>query len=48
MHSEKLKQLIMQIAENEYRNAREDKEKTGSKAEYAALWYILLKKLQVL
>ena len=48
LNSEKLKPLIMHIAENEYKNAREDPSKTAPKAEYAALWYILLKKLQVL
>ena len=48
LHSEKLKQLIMYIAENEYKNARDDRSRTAPSAEYAALWYILLKKLQVL
>ena len=48
LNSEKLKQLTLYIAKNEYDKARADDSKTSPKAEYAALWYILLKKLQLL
>ena len=48
LNSEKLKQLTLYIAQNEYNQARADDEKKSPKAEYAALWYILLKKLAVL
>ena len=48
LNSEKLKQLTLYIAQNEYNQARADDQKKSPKAEYAALWYILLKKLAVL
>ena len=49
LHSEKLKQLTLYIAQNEYNKAKSREAVAGTpKAESAALWYILLKKLQVL
>lgn len=48
LNTEKLKNLILYIAQNEYNMAKGDDSKTAPKAEYAAIWYILLKKLQVL
>lgn len=42
----KLKQLIEMVAKNEYRNFENDGHQ--SKAEYAALWYVLTNKVQVI